>query len=132
MTALTGPRATHELREAKLRSLPVKGGYKIFQGGLVVLAAGLARPGYAAAGNVCVGVAEETVDAISAADSALSVKVRRGTFKFVNNAADEILAADVGATAYVLDDQTVTKTAAGHSAAGVVYQVDSDGVWVTI
>ncbi len=58
MPALTGPRATHELSESKLRVFPVKGTYKIFQGGLVVLAAGLARPGYAAAGNVCVGVAE--------------------------------------------------------------------------
>jgi hypothetical protein len=97
-----------------------------------VLDGGYARPGVSAAGLAAVGRAEETVDATSAADGALFVDVRKGTFKWANNGADALTAADIGATAYVLDDATVTKTGAGKSAAGVVHQVDGDGVWVSV
>lgn len=127
--ALTGPRVTRQ-EEGVFRVFGVKGGVKIFQGALVALASGLARPGYEAAGLVAVGCAEETVDATGLADGVAKVKVRKGVFKWRNNGADALAAADVGAVAYVLDDATVTKTAAGRSAAGSVFQVEDDGVWI--
>lgn len=127
--ALTGPRVTRQ-EEGVFRVFGVKGGVKIFQGALVVLASGLARPGYAATGLVFVGRAEETVDATALADGVATVKVRKGVFKWLNNGADALAAADVGAVAYVLDDATVTKTATGRSAAGSIFQVEADGVWI--
>jgi hypothetical protein len=131
MTALTGPRATPS-EEGVRRRFPVKGGVKIFQGAQIVLAAGLARPGVAGAGLVACGRATGGVDALASADGALFVEVERGTFKWANNGADPLLFSDVGALAYVLDDATVTKTATGRSSAGTVFQVDADGVWVTV
>jgi hypothetical protein len=127
--ALTGPRATPQ-EEGVFRVFGVKATYKIYQGSLVVLAGGYARPGHAATGLVAVGRAEESVDATSLADGVANVKVRKGVFKWVNKADDALTAADVGAKAYVVDDQTVGKTATGRSEAGRVFQVDADGVWI--
>lgn len=127
--ALTGPRATPQ-EEGVFRVFGVKATYKIFQGALVVLAGGYARPGHEAASLAAVGRAEETVDATSLADGVAKVKVRKGVFKWANKADDALTAADVGATAYVVDDLTVGKTATGRSAAGKVFQVDADGVWI--
>ncbi|MCY1460857.1 hypothetical protein D9M71_784510 [compost metagenome] len=56
-------------------------------------------------------------------------------FAFANSAAgDEITRADIGATAYIVDDQTVAKTdgTSTRSVAGTIRDVDSDGVWVEI
>jgi hypothetical protein len=36
----------------------------------------------------------------------------------------------VGKPCYIADDHTVAKTASGKSAAGIVRDVDADGVWV--
>ncbi|HEY8136256.1 MAG TPA: hypothetical protein VIF61_00350 [Methylocystis sp.] len=129
MSALTASRATLS-EDGVRRRFPVKGGVLIFQGALVVLAAGLAKPGVAAAGLIALGRAEETVDASTAADGDLFVNVSRGLFKWENSAGDALTLADVGANAYILDDQTVAKTATDRSSAGLVHQVESDGVWV--
>lgn len=134
MAALTGPRATPS-EEGVRRRMPVKGGVKIYQGSLVVLDGGYAKPGVVGAGLVAVGRAEQTVDAVQAADGALTIDVERGVFKWANAAADAVTAAEVGKTAFVYDDATVAKTDGGQgarSAAGTVFQVDADGVWVMI
>ncbi len=41
-----------------------------------------------------------------------------------------VTAAKRGQVCYLVDDNTVTMDSAGKSAAGVVHNVDSDGVWV--
>jgi hypothetical protein len=127
--ALTGPRATPEI-EGVFRVFGVSADAVIHQGALIALLAGYAEPGSAATGLVAVGRAEESVDATGLANGVAKVKVRRGIFKWKNKADDLLTIADVGATAYVVDDETVCKTATGKSAAGKVIQVDSDGVWV--
>lgn len=66
-----------------------------------------------AAGTVCAGVAQHQ------AAAGEPVLVRRGVFNFEDGADDAALTrADIGATAYVADDQTVKK-AAGTPAASV-------------
>ena len=46
-------------------------------------------------------------------------------------AANPIAQANVGGEAYVLDDNTVSLLATGRSIAGIIFQVDVTGVWVT-
>jgi len=65
----------------------------------------------------------------------VTVPVRTGVFRFANSAgADEIALADVGADAWIVDDQTVAKTdgTASRSKAGRIMDVDAHGVWVSI
>ncbi len=132
MAALAADRLT-ETRAGESFAYDVEAGKKIFAGSLVVLNAdGHAEPGKAAAGLVCVGRAEARADNTGGADGDVTATCRRGAFLWENDvsAGGKIKAADVGKKAYVLDDQTVTKTATSRSAAGTVVQVDDDGVWV--
>jgi len=134
MTALTVPRTTPH-RVVHERLLAVAANAKIYQGALVALTA----TGYATKGAVAttlrgVGVAAATVDNTGGADGALSVPVRRGVWLMLNSAStDQITAADIGTSCYIVDDQTVAKTngSATRSVAGTVADVDSSGgVWV--
>lgn len=80
-----------------------------------------------------VGVFSARADNSTGAAGVIKGKVRRGTFRFNNSAStDQITLADVGSTCYVVDDNTVAKTSGSNtrSAAGVVADVDADGVWV--
>lgn len=101
---------------------------KILKGTIVVLNAGYAEEGTTATGLVCVGRAEETVDNTGGAAGAKRVLVRRGAFTYTNaTAGDAVAQANVGALCYVMDNQTVTITATGRSAAGRVLEIMSDG-----
>lgn len=115
---------------------PVAAATRIFAGSLVCLnAAGNAVPGSTATTLKARGVAQEQVDNTAGAAGDLRIETRRGVFAFANSAAaDEITRADIGATAYIVDDQTVAKTdgTSTRSAAGTIRDVDSDGVWVEI
>ena len=79
------------------------------------------------------GCAEQTV-VNAGADGAKSVLAKRGVFKFFNAAADAVAAGDVGKDCYILDDQTVAKTNPNstRAVAGIVQEVDADGVWVDV
>ncbi len=58
-----------------------------------------------------IGRCEAFVDNSGGADDAVTVKARRGTFRWANSAAgDAITAADIGSDCYIVDDQTVAKT----------------------
>lgn len=134
MAALTTARNTPE-RAGDVIGYPVKASVKPIQGGIAVLNAGYAAPGTTATGLIAIGRFEETVDNSTGADGALSVRVKRGTFKFANSAAGDLIAqADAGADCYIVDDQTVAKTSATNtrSVAGKIIAVDADGVWVQI
>lgn len=135
MTALTKDRNTIE-KGGELRVDPVKGSTTIHAGSLVCLDAnGWAVPGATATTLKARGRAEEAVDNSAGADGALSVKTKKGTFVFANSAGgDEITAADVENTCYIVDDQTVAKTdgTSSRSAAGKIVSVDASGVAVEI
>lgn len=133
MAALTKDRNT-PLRDGPIYSHPVKGATTIFAGALVVLDAGYAKGGATATGLIAVGRAEQNV-VNPGADGAASIKVRRGVFRFENSTAgDAIDRTKIGATAYIVDDQTVAGTNGTNtrSAAGTIVDVDDDGVWVRV
>lgn len=132
MAALTAARNTKE-RAGEVFDYPVAASTTCHQGGIVVLNAGYAKPGYTATGLVAVGRCEESVTAVAAGDA--QVRAKRGVFKFANSAAgDAIAQADVGADCYIADDQTVAKTNGTNtrSRAGQIVGVDADGVWVQV
>jgi len=135
MPALTKDRNTVR-RDGVQFSDPVAAATRIFAGSLVCLdASGNAVPGSTATTLKARGLAQEQVDNSAGAAGDLRIETRRGVFPFANSAAaDEITRADIGATAYIVDDQTVAKTdgTSTRSAAGTIRDVDSDGVWVEI
>lgn len=132
MTALSADRENNrELngsREADL-SFEVDAGQQIFQGAIVVIDSvdELAKPGVTATTLTAVGVARDQADNTGGADGAISVEVKQGTFRFDNNG-DTISHNDIGATCYIVDDQTVDLTDGGasRSPAGVI--VDVEGI----
>lgn len=135
MTALTADRDTPR-RDGVQFSDPVAAATVIYTGSLVVLdAAGNAEPASTATGLVVRGIAQQTIDNSAGAAGDLAVETRRGVFRLANSAAaDEITRAEIGDTAYIVDDQTVAKTdgTGTRSAAGIIRDVDAAGVWLEI
>lgn len=123
-------------REGDRNSDPVAASAVIFAGALVALdASGNAVPGSVAATLTARGVAQATVDNSNGSAGDLQVETRKGVFRFNNSAGgDEITRADIGSTCYIVDDETVAKTddESARSAAGVIEDLDADGVWVLI
>lgn len=132
MAALTQSRNTPE-RSGTVLGFPVKAATTVYQGSLVAIDAGYLAPGRVATTLIAVGRAEETVTAVAAGDA--MCRVASGTFKFANSSAGDLIAqADVGASCYIVDDQTVAKTNGTNtrSLAGKIVAVDADGVWVKV
>lgn len=133
MAALDTDRNT-AMRDGHVVSLPVAASAKIYAGALVALdSIGNATPGATATGLLGMGRAEAQVDNSSGSAGDARVEVRKGVFKFGNSAgADEITSADIGSVCYIVDDQTVAKTDGTdtRSAAGRVFDIEADGVWV--
>ncbi len=137
--ALSAARNTLQKGDQAINSVetyPVAATKKIYQGALVVLnATGFAEPATAATAKKAVGRAEALADNTTGADGAISIVVRSGTFKYLNSAAgDAIAKTEVGKPCFAVDDQTVAKTdgTGTRSVAGIVEQVDTDGVWVEV
>ncbi len=133
MTALTAARSVPE-RSGLTSTVPVAASTTIFQGAIVVMEGGVAKPGKTATGLVVVGMAEETVDNSAGAAGAKKATCRRGVGRFVNLAADAVTAADVGQDVYLVDDQTIAKTSgtSTRSIAGKLIDVDDVGAWVRV
>ncbi len=133
MTALSAPRLATE-RSGQTSTVPVAAATVVWQGGIVVMEGGVAKPGKTATGLVVLGIAEETVDNSTGAAGAKSVTPRRGCFRFVNLGSDPVTAADVGQDVWLVDDQTIAKSSgtATRSAAGKLIDVDDVGAWVRI
>lgn len=101
----------------------------IFAGAMFTLdAAGNAKPAVLADKKPVHAVATERAVQAEGADL---VKGERTVFRLDNaGAAKAITRAEIGANAFVVDDQTVGKT--GSSVAGEIVDVDETGVWVDI
>lgn len=108
----------------------------IYAGALVMRnAAGYVIEGQTATGLVGVGRAEERIDNSAGSNGDLTLTYRPGTFRFANSASsDEITIAEIGEVVYAVDDQTVAKTddSEARSPAGIVIDVDAQGVWVRL
>lgn len=133
MAALTSDRRTSE-RLPAVREFPVKANAVIFAGALVAIdATNMAVPAATSTTLTVVGRAEARADNAGGADAAIRVRVMAGVHQFGNSSAgDAIAIKDIGKTCYAVDDQTVALTngANTRSAAGVVFDVDAQGVWV--
>lgn len=132
MTAISEGRNTKRRNGDKLSVVPNNGAV-IYVGTLVTLlaASGLAVAGGTASAGPVVGVASETITG----DGVKSTDLERGIFQFANSASTDLIAkADIGATCYVVDNQTVAKTdnSAARKAAGKIVDVDAGGVWVEV
>jgi hypothetical protein len=82
-----------------------------------------------------VGVFEDTFDNSAGAAGAITATVHRnGWHRFANSAStDQITLSDVGSNCFAVDNQTVAKTngSSTRSIAGVIRDVDSEGVWIS-
>lgn len=137
MAAATGDRNTLFKLIRDTQAYPVKAAVRIFAGTLVGIdATGHAIPGADAAGMKIVGVAAERKDNLTGANAALKVQVYKCVAKFANGVAgDAVAQAHVGLNAEVLDDQTVANTAGAavnNIVAGVIREVEADGVWIEV
>lgn len=79
-------------------------------------------------GNRARGVAQKRA---STAAGDTHVEGERGVYRFENSTAGAAIGrAQIGDLCYVADDQTVSKT--GTAPAGIVVDVDENGVWVDV
>lgn len=131
--SLTADRNT-SYKHANAIAVPVAAGAKIYAGALVCAnAAGFATPGATATTLTYLGRSDEFVDNTGGANGARTVLLRRSeAFKWSNSSADPVTQAEFGKTVYVVDDETVAKTAGAgtRSPAGRVVGIDADGVWI--
>lgn len=135
MTALTRDRNTPRLT-GDLRSGALAAAALIYAGALVMRdAAGNLVQGKTATGLVGVGRAEARANNSSGSAGDVTLTYRPGIYRFANSAStDAITQAEIGSLCYAVDDQTVAKTdgSSARSAAGLVEDVDAEGVWVRL
>jgi hypothetical protein len=79
--------------------------------------------------HVAVGRCEENF--VTGAGNTRKIKVKTGTFKWANSGASPVVAANLGQHVFIEDNETVRRATATSSVAGVVFELDTDGVWVT-
>ncbi|WP_068317502.1 hypothetical protein [Polycladidibacter hongkongensis] len=123
----------YERRAGERLTLPLAPQTGILKGALVMVEGSTVVPGKTAKGLATVGIAENSVQAAAAGQTA-NVDIRRdGWFPFANSADDPISRADIGRDCFVVDDNTLAKTHGGNtrSVAGIVRDVDATGVWIS-
>ncbi|CUJ55600.1 hypothetical protein [Achromobacter sp. 2789STDY5608621] len=119
-------------RDGQGLRLPVAAAVRLYAGRMVgVNADGNAVPAGNAAAIAIVGIAQEQIDNRDGTAGAQSVNVRRGTFQLKPAAAGITLAA-YGKRVKATDDESVSLVGEDAAAivAGIVRDVDADGVWV--
>lgn len=129
-TALSANRDTPTRSLEKL-AIGVYTGSVIYAGALVAVnSSGYAVAASDAASIQVIGCAAEKVDETGKASGTDNITILMGTFRYKNG--DTVTDANIGDICYVVDDQTVSVTNSGSNAAiaGIVADVDSDGVWV--
>lgn len=129
---LTADRRTPRLEGAERQGL-LAAGQTVFAGAILMRdSAGHLRRGAAATGMTGAGVAQ--APAVSGATAGVTpVRWRAGVFRFANSTgADALTIADIGKVCWIADDDRVARSSASstRSRAGVVEDVDTQGVWV--
>ncbi len=116
--ALTTNREVDRYVDQELRSLPVRGGARVYKGAFVGLSGGYARP--LVAGDPFAGIAYEEADNGTGSDGAVLVRVfTLGDFELPLVGAAR---ANNRAALFASDDQALTGTASGNSFVG--HQID--------
>ena len=135
MAALSVDRMTKKKNAVKVSDQPVLAATKVYMGSLVAkttASGGYAVPAADAAGGIVLGVAYAQVDNSAGASGDKSVELEHGIFSFVVTGTFTI--ANVGAIAYVADDQTVQAAIGTNSVkAGLFLKyVSATEAWVKI
>jgi hypothetical protein len=133
MTALTDNRSTKQLAAGD-RSGLLGANQTIYAGSLLMRnVAGQLIKGALATGSFGAGRAE--APGLSTTAGVTPQTFREGVFQYANSASGDLIAiADIGTVCYIVDDQTVAKTSASatRSPAGIVVDVDANGVFVRL
>lgn len=132
--ALTADRNT-PARTGDLVQHPVDAATQIFAGSILCINdAGFAVPATTTTTGRVVGRANTHADNRVGSEGDVFVSAERGVFRFLNSAGDLVTRADIGSVAFVVDDETVARTDGSESRipAGVIVDVDDDGVWVAL
>lgn len=135
MTALTADRATPRYTDKVMHDYPMKAATKGYAGALAVLDGGWLAPGRTATTLIAVGVFDKYADNSAGANGDINGRIKSGIYRFNNSASTDLIAmTEVGVNCYIVDDNTVAKTngSATRSVAGMVVNVDAQGVWVAI
>lgn len=145
--ALSNGRTVKEKPQGQVKEYPVLANAVLYHGGIgVINSDGRAKAGVTGTALIAVGKirsnarlkgatntkGSEVWDATGLANAAFDVEVEEGTFAWKNSGGDAILITQIGEVCYIEDDETVSATNGGgtQSAAGIVRDVDTDGVWV--
>ncbi len=132
MTALTKPAPRTRVGEGRRFRDPVAAAVKIHAGALVAVnAAGFTLPAVTTATRIR-GVALVSADNTLGAAGDAFVEIERGAFLLANGTAAPVTRAHIGATVFVVDDNTVGSASAGTIAAGKCLDVLPEGVVVEI
>ena len=103
-----------EMKDAELIHVPLKANAVVLHGTFALVDAtghGIASSTAVAATQKCLGVWDASYDNTDGADGGRVALVRRKKqFLFANLATDAVSQADLGATVYVADNQTIAKT----------------------
>lgn len=122
-------RTGNERTGNRLINIPVKGGEELGEATMAAIDAdGYAVAATASEGLLVAGCVQKYCDNRNGADGEQSVSVKRGAFVWENDGT--IKETDILKPCYVKDGQTVTITADGSSAAGIILAVEDDGVTV--
>ena len=114
------------------QDFPVAAGAHLYQGAIVCIDAdGFAVAGADTAGFVVIGKCEVEADNSSGADGDINVTVFAGIFGPYTNTGTTIAQTNVGTICGIVDDEAVT-LAVTNIAAGRIYEVTDDGVFVAM
>jgi hypothetical protein len=138
MAALTADRALTVERDSAwdmIHNFLGADSTQFYKGGMVCVdsADGKLKKGATSTTLRAIGRCEENY--LTGVGNTRKIRCKSGIFKFQNSSAGDLIAAtEIGATCFIVDDQTVAKTNGGatRSVAGIVYDVDTDGVWVAM
>jgi hypothetical protein len=134
MAALTADTQRRRKGQITEQVYPVAANAVIHYGALVAVDAnGYLVPAADTAGLDVVGIADEAANNTGGANGALEVRVYRGSALVATSGASALVQADVGADAFVLDDNTVVKAAGttnSVTAGEVLERVSATSVWV--
>jgi hypothetical protein len=134
MAALTGDAQRRRKGQITEQVYQVAANAVIYYNAIVALdASGYLVPAADTAGLDVVGIADEPANNTGGANGALEVRVYRGAALIATTGASKLVQADVGGDAFILDDNTVVKTAGttNNVVGGEVLELaNADAVWV--
>ena len=122
-------RAGNERTGNRMLNIPVKGGAELTEATMAAINSdGYAVEATASAGLLIAGCVQRYCDNRNGADGEQTVSVKRGTYVWGHDGS--FTERDIVKMWYIKDEKTVTITADGSSVAGIILEVDDDGVAV--